>query len=38
MEMVENVEDLVKWRFGKTEIVEDLVKWRLLKIWQDGDG
>ena len=31
MEMVENVEDLVKWRFGKTEMVEmveDLVKWR----------
>ena len=32
MEMVENVEDLVKWRFGKTEIVEDLVKWRLLRL------
>ena len=31
MEMVEIVEDLVKWRFGKTEMVEmveDLVKWR----------
>ena len=39
MEMVEIVEDLVKWRFGKTEmveIVEDLARWRwlrLLKIW-----
>ena len=35
MEMVEIVEDLVKWRFGKTEMVEmveDLVKWRLLRL------
>ena len=32
MEMVEIVEDLVKWRWLKMEIVKDLVRWRFDKI------